>query len=219
MRKTLPQELRYLEPVLKDMTRLFRRVDENYDTTILLEVLAQRLEGLSGTKAEEQLEADRASLAEWLEDQPKHPGWFITAFLQSPNVVELARQSVISLGEKMSPFGVPMPKVAVPAGYKLRTEPANLIIHRRSAALVVVPMPADELDEYTELMKGEGADISPFVVGSVSGSTWSIMGVTTYAFHNPRSAFTVSVSSPSAVSASELQTVLESLGGASSSAV
>jgi hypothetical protein len=212
MRKSLTPELKYLEPVFKDMMKLFRRVDENYDTTLLLAVLAKRFEGLTAKEAAERLEADRKALVDWLADQPKHPGWFLSAFLESPEVLELARQSVVPLGKRMSPFGVPMPKVAVPPGYKLREEPSNLIVHKRSAAMVVVPMAADELEEFKELMVGEGAKITPFQVGSVSGSTWTIMGATTYAFRNSQSAFTVNVSNPAAVTPSELQLVLESLG-------
>jgi hypothetical protein len=209
MRKPLTPQLSYLDPVFDELSRLSRGVDESYDTSLLLALLGARLYGLSHVQARKALAADCTALNAWLVDQPKHRGWFVSAFMESPDLVDLIREEMAPEGSRKSPFGAALPKVKVPSGYKLRTERGNVTVHKRSAAIVVIPLPVDEVEEFKQIMAREGATITPFAIGDVSGSTYSMMDVTSFVFQSSRSGFLVSVSG--AVKPSELKLVLQSL--------
>jgi len=74
----LPARLRYLQPVMDQLGALpAESANEDYNTSLLGELLRERVWGLPLDQAEDRLADDAGALEDWLE---KHPGKRATAY-------------------------------------------------------------------------------------------------------------------------------------------
>jgi hypothetical protein len=84
MATPLPGQLRYLEPVFTELTRVSAdRLNEDVDVSTLEGVLRGRVHGLTIPQAQERLDHDRSILRDWLKNSPSNhaSGQWVVAFL------------------------------------------------------------------------------------------------------------------------------------------
>ncbi len=82
----LPSRVRYLQPFMDDLFSLpSEEVNEDLDTSLLDQLLEQRVKGLSLAKAEARLTADHKALKAWMEENVDHrfAANFVLAIMQA----------------------------------------------------------------------------------------------------------------------------------------
>ncbi len=82
----LPTALRYLQKVIDELMSLpAEEVNEDWDSTPLVNALEERVKKLSPTQAESQLDEDGRLLEEWINEDAnsRTAGVFVTAFISS----------------------------------------------------------------------------------------------------------------------------------------
>lgn len=132
---SLPAELRYLEPFVRELiARNLDGIDEDTDTTGLSLLLKKRIEDASLEDAAAILVADRQRLDAWLQSHNAHPGAFISAFLSEPDALASFLKTFqppkgwkpVRVRAKSRRFVV----MQSPPGFEVRREGTGLFIYR-----------------------------------------------------------------------------------------
>jgi hypothetical protein len=123
----LPDELRYLQPFVRWLEKHSPDdVNESIDTSRLERALRKRVRGLPIADAQQRLDADRHTLASWLDAcAPEgHPAHWVLGFLTHPGLArELQRSPAPERREPIIHF-------EPPAGWFARAIPFNVILRK-----------------------------------------------------------------------------------------
>lgn len=132
---SLPAELKYLEPFLRELlARELDGIDEDTDTTSLSLLLKNRVENCRPGEAAAILLADKQRLDDWLQSQDAHPAAFISAFMSEPEALALFLKTFRPpKGWKPRQVRAKPRKFVVmeaPPGFEVRREGTGLFIYR-----------------------------------------------------------------------------------------
>jgi hypothetical protein len=82
----LPQQIKYLQPFMDElMTYFSEEINEDIDTTLVAQLLEQRIQGMSNEDARKQIDEDYRIISEWTADDKggRSAAGFISGFLMS----------------------------------------------------------------------------------------------------------------------------------------
>ena len=178
MNSTLPSSIRYLQPVLEQLSRIEPEdVGENLDTTELCLVLKTRIDGLSKRDAEVRLRQDREKLEGWLDKHPYDSGYFVAAFMtESDQLASYLKafkpppgwRGVVPQG-KRKPRRVEM---QIPPGFEGRRDGPNLCIERDGHFFAVASISKPSIRQIVEMTKehwGDEVELVPVSFGPAVG--------------------------------------------------
>ena len=170
---SLPAELKYLEPFRKQLAKLEpEEINENMDLSLLNNLFARRITGLSENDAIEALKSDYAALEAWLAvlERQNDSLIFLEAYLSvlagTPELIRELKAGTTASKTK------PRVQMETPKGSRARNlQHGVLKVVSHEEVLFIQPISKDDVEMYT-------------VHFCSSNPTVDIAGVSGFRFHN-----------------------------------
>lgn len=167
----LPSDLKYLEPILQDISRIGGdNLDESYDLSKLIAALQRRIVGLDHAEAEERIRSDRQLLLSWLQVHGDHPAIFIETIMAQDGLIDrlVERKPATAKKVEKRSKGAKKITVTVPNGFSSQRSGASLILINETAtvAISVDPLSPEEKEKaLAMLQRWPGSSRSACVLG------------------------------------------------------